>query len=797
MEVQNKKPQSQPVTLSNLKELNSNASSASITAFFNLLNETKKELTNSFKALKAREESNVDKKATAEKSEAKETVAKEPESKIIHRTFAPKPDRPREDRPRSDQRSFNRNNNANANGGFNKTGVINKNKDNSARPNPAGYRPTPIEPTIINQKPERNFGNKNKSKTFDSDKKELTKKAKIRMGYIIEDDDFMDEDRIGRVRTKAKKAKEVVVPEKVAIDHAEITTDNLTVKILSEKIGKPAVDIIKKFMMLGMMLNINSNIDFATAELVASEFGITLTQNVSKNYEEQLQELAHKDSENMVKRPPIVTVMGHVDHGKTSLLDALRKTSVTSSEAGGITQHIGAYSVSINGEKITFIDTPGHEAFTSMRKRGAMVTDIAILVVAADDGIMPQTIEAIKHIKTAKVPVIVAINKIDKPEANVERVKQQLTEYDLLPEEWGGDTICVPISAKNGINLDKLLEAILLVAEMQELKADPCAMATADIIESKIDKGRGVVANAIVKTGTLRIGDFIVSGVCSGRVRAMVDYTGKNLTEATPSTAVSILGFTDVPDVGDTLYVVDEKMAKNIIEERMRTIQIEKTKQTTNVSLESFLQQTAGSELKEYNVIIKADVKGSAEAIKQTVEKIHNEEVKVVVISTGVGNINETDAMLAQASHAVIIAFNVKPDAKAREVADKNKLEIKQYKIIYDIVDDLNAKIATMITPKYEDVVVGHAEIRQIFKISSKGNIAGSYILDGVITRGFKARVMRGKTEVAVTEIETLQQGKDEAKTLKVGYECGIKLKGFNDIMVGDIIECVEAKRIN
>jgi len=655
-----------------------------------------------------------------------------------------------------------------------------------------GYKPKPTKPEIIDvvTKPDRNFGNKNKTKTFDTEKKELSKKTKMKMGYIDVDDNYLDEERMGRVRTKVKKAnKPAVVVEKTVIDRAVIDTDNLTVKILSEKIGKPAVDIIKKFMMLGMMPNINSVIDYATAELVATEFGVTLEKKVGKNFEEQLQEMFENQSNNTEVRPPVVTVMGHVDHGKTSLLDAIRNTHVIEGEAGGITQHIGAYTVECKGNSITFIDTPGHAAFTAIRARGAKLTDVAVLVVAADDGVMPQTVEAINHIKDAKVPMIVAINKIDKPEANIERIKQQLTEYDVLPEEWGGDAICVPISAKQNLHIDKLLESILLVAEMQELKADSKQDASGTVIESKVDKGRGIVATVLIKNGTLKVGDFVVSGVASGRIRAMMDYKGNAVKEAGPSMPVSVLGFNAVPDAGDMVYVVDEKMARNIVEERTAKLQMQKIEQNNGITLEDFLQQSADSEQKVLKLIIKADVKGSAEALRMTLEKIHNQEAKVQVIHSAVGGINESDVILANASKAILIGFDVKPEAKAKQLAEKNKIDIKLYKVIYDAVDDITNIINGMLTPKYEEVVTGHAEVRQIFKISSLGNIAGSYVQDGVINRDSKIRVMRNGQLIVDTAIDTLQHMKDQVKSVKLGYECGIKLKGFNDIEIGDILE--------
>lgn len=638
---------------------------------------------------------------------------------------------------------------------------------------------------------------KDKSKrNFDNEKKGLNIKAKIRMGVVDFNDDE-NEERIGRVRVKNKKQQKPVVVEKTEITNAVITTDNLTIKILSEKIGKPVAEIVKKCMLLGMMLNINSPIDFTTAELVAGEFGITLEKNVGKTAEQTLLESVNaQENTNLKPRPPIVTVMGHVDHGKTSLLDAIKKTNVIQTEAGGITQHIGAYSVNVKDRKITFIDTPGHEAFTAMRARGAQVTDIAVLVVAANDGIMPQTIEAINHIKAAKVPMVVAINKIDVPEANIERIKQQLTEHDVLPEEWGGDTICVPISAKQGINIDKLLEMILLVADVEDLKANYDAPAVGTVLESKVDRGRGIVATIIIKEGTLKIGDYVICGLSSGRVRAMMDYTGKNVVKAEPSMAVSVVGLNQVPDAGESAYVVDEKLAKDILYERLTKVQQEKAKQNNGMSLEDFLQQSADSEMKVLKIIVKADVQGSAEAVKQTLEKIRNDEVKVQCIHSGVGSITESDVVLAKASNALIIGFNIKPEAKAKVLADRNNVEVKLYKIIYEAVDEITNIINGMQAPKYQENVVGHVEIRKIFKVSLLGNIAGSYVLDGVVNRNAKVRLLRNNEEVVATSIESLQMGKDDAKQVKAGFECGIRLKGFNDIKEGDIIEVFEEVQI-
>ena len=713
----------------------------------------------------------------------------------------------------SNNKSFDKNQNSNSQNRNNQNNTdkkqfgkdFNAKKPQGTKPNASGPKPLGPKSTFVPRgevisfvpKPD-NKKDKDKSKrNYDTEKKGLNIKAKIRMGVVDFNDDE-NEERIGRVRVKNKKQPKQVVPEKTEITNAVITTDNLTVKILSEKIGKPVTEIVKKFMLLGMMLNINSPIDFATAELVASEFGITLEKHVEKTAEETLLENIHnREGSNLKKRPPIVTVMGHVDHGKTSLLDTIKKTNIITTEAGGITQHIGAYSVSLNGRKITFIDTPGHEAFTAMRARGAQITDIAVLVVAANDGIMPQTIEAINHIKAAGVPMIVAINKIDVPEANVERVKQQLAEHDVLPEEWGGDTICVPISAKQGTNIDKLLEMILLVADVEDLKADYDIPAVGTVLESKVDRGRGIVATIIIKEGTLKIGDYLICGLSSGRVRAMMDYTGKNVVKAEPSMAVSVVGLNQIPDAGEQAYVVEEKLAKDILAERLTKIQQEKAKENNGVSLEDFLQQSADSEMKVLKIIVKADVQGSVEAVKQTLEKVRNDEVKVQCIHSGVGSITESDVVLAKASNAIIIGFNIKPETKAKVLAERNKVEIKLYKIIYEAVDEITNIINGMQAPKFEENVIGHVEIRKIFKVSALGNIAGCYVLDGVVNRNSKVRLIRNNEVVAITSIESLQQNKDDAKQVKAGFECGIRLKNCNDIKENDIIEVFEEVQIN
>lgn len=695
---------------------------------------------------------------------------------------------------------FNKENNSNfvkqSNRPFNKD----DNKSGSKNDKSFNKKPLNIMADIpVIQKNDRNFGNKNKTHNKNMEEsKNKSIKTKIKMG-IIQTDDYEDEERFGRVRVKTNK-KPKVTQEKVktVIDKAVITTENLTVKILSEKIGKPAVEIIKQFMLLGMMLNINSVIDFPTAELVANELGVKLELKLDKSIENQVEEMFQDDENDLLPRPPIVTVMGHVDHGKTSLLDAIKKTNVIAGEAGGITQHIGSYTVNVDkNRKITFIDTPGHAAFTAMRARGAKVTDIAILVVAADDGIMPQTVEAINHIKDAGSAMIVAINKIDKPEANVERVKQQLTEYGILPEEWGGDTICVPISAKHNQGIDKLLEMVLLVSDMLELKANPNRNACAYVIESKVDKGRGIVTNIIIKNGTLKLGDNVVAGLSTGRVKAMVDYLGNSVKSAGPSMAVSILGLNIAPDAGDMLYVLDEKMAKSLVEERTNKIKVQKTKDTNGVDLQDFLSHNIDEQMKVFKLIVKADVMGSVEAVSQTLENIKNEEVKVEVIHKAVGGITESDVLLAQASNAMIIGFNVKPDAKSKKLAETNKVQIALYKVIYEAVDYVTDIINSMKAPKYEEKVSGHAEVRHLFKISSVGTIAGCYVVDGNILRNNKVRVLRNGKEMFNGDIDSLKIMKDDVKQVKFGFECGIKVKGFNDIAEGDIIESYENVRIN
>lgn len=566
--------------------------------------------------------------------------------------------------------------------------------------------------------------------------------------------------------------------------------DEITVGELASRLKVQAAEIIKRLMSVGVMASISDVIDYDTAALVAMEIGAKVEKEVFVTIEERLFEPEEDKDEDLVKRSPIVVVMGHVDHGKTSLLDAIRKTNVTTGEAGGITQHIGAYQVRINGEAITFLDTPGHEAFTAMRARGAQVTDIAVLVVAADDGIMPQTVEAINHAKAANVSIIVAINKIDKPTANPDKVKQELTEYGLVPEEWGGDVICVPVSAKTGENIDTLLEMINLVAEVQELKANPNRMATGTVIEARLDKGRGPVATMLVQNGTLHTGDVIIAGAALGRVRVMLDDRGNRIQAAGPSMPVEITGLAEVPAAGDTFHAVeDERLAKELVEQRKQEAKEEQFSAYRKVTLDNLFSQISEGEMKELPIIVKADVQGSVEAVKQSLEKISNEEVRVKVIHGAVGAVSESDVMLANASNAIIVGFNVRPDPVAKEMAEREDVEIRLYRIIYDAINEITDAMKGMLAPKYRDVDLGRAEVRQVYKISSVGTVAGCYVLDGKLARNAKIRVVREGIVVAEDEMSSLKRFKDDAKEVAKGYECGVTLEKFADIKEGDIFE--------
>ena len=585
--------------------------------------------------------------------------------------------------------------------------------------------------------------------------------------------------RLARIAEQRKKQQiKITVPEEI------------TVGDLAKLLRMTATEVIKKLMSLGVMATVNEVIDYDTAEIVATELGAKVEKEVVVTIEEQIIEEEVEDDESAVTRPPVVCVMGHVDHGKTSILDAIRHTEVTSTEAGGITQAIGAYQVDVNGQKITFLDTPGHAAFTAMRARGAMATDIAVLVVAADDGIMPQTVEAINHAKAAGVEIIVAINKMDKEGANPDKVMQQLTEHELVPEEWGGDVICVPVSAKTKMGIDKLLETILLVAEMAELKANPDRQAKGVVIEAKLDKGRGPVATLLVQNGTLNAGDILVAGTAVGKIRAMTDYHGKPIEKAGPSVPVEIMGLDSAPMSGDEFNAVsDEKLARALVEQRKAQAKEEEFKLFQKVTLDTLFDTISEGEMKELNIIVKADVQGSVEAVKQSLLKIENDEVNVKIVHGAVGTVSESDVMLAEASKAIIVAFNTGVDQIAADNAKRDGIEIKQYDIIYDAIEDIERAMRGMRAPKYRDVDTGEVEVREVYKISSAGTIAGSLVTSGTIKRDGKVRVIRNGKQIADVKLANLKRFKDEVKEVSSGYECGISLDGWDDIQAGDILQ--------
>ena len=573
--------------------------------------------------------------------------------------------------------------------------------------------------------------------------------------------------------------------------------DEISVGELASRMKKTAAEVVKCLMKNGVMASVSQIIDFDTAAIIAEEMGCKVEKEVVVTIEEKLIDTAEDKEEDLVPRAPVVVVMGHVDHGKTSLLDYIRHAHVASGEAGGITQHIGAYQVQVNGKPITFLDTPGHEAFTSMRARGAMVTDIAILVVAAEDGIMPQTVESINHAKAAGIPIIVAINKMDKPEANPERIKQQLTEYELVAEDWGGDTIICPISAKTGMGIDNLLEMVVLTAEMADLKANPNRAAQGTVIEARLDKGRGPVATLLVQNGTLKLGDIIIAGTSVGRVRAMVDDKGQRLEKAGPSVPVEITGLGEVPGAGNTFNAVaDERLARELVEQRKAEEKAKANAPIQKVSLEDLFNQIQAGEVKDLNIIVKADVQGSAEAVKSSLEKLSNDEVRVRVIHSGVGAINESDVMLAATSKAIIVGFNVRPDAVARESAARNHVDMRMYRVIYDAINEIESAMKGMLAPKFREALIGHAEVRQTYKVSGVGTIAGSYVQDGKIQRGCQVRIVRDGVVIHEGELSSLQRFKDAVREVASGYECGIGIEKFNDIKEGDIIECFVMEQI-
>ena len=634
---------------------------------------------------------------------------------------------------------------------------------------------------------------KDAEKHRDEEKRRISqeKDKKNRKDLMYEEDGDMQ-----NIKGKNKPGK-FIKPEKKPVEQVEeqikvITLpETLTIKELADKMKIQPSAIVKKLFMQGQIVTVNQEISYETAENIAIDYDIICEKEVKVDVIEELLKEDEEKEEDMVKRPPVICVMGHVDHGKTSLLDAIRKTNVTDKEAGGITQHIGAYTVNVNGEKITFLDTPGHEAFTAMRMRGANSTDIAILVVAADDGVMPQTVEAINHAKAAGVEIIVAINKIDKPSANIERVKQELSEYELIPEDWGGSTIFVPVSAHTGEGIDTLLEMILLTAEVCELKANPNREARGLVIEAQLDKGKGPVATILVQKGTLHVGDFIAAGACNGKVRAMMDDKGRRIKEAGPSTPVEILGLGDVPNAGEILLSFEsDKEAKNfagafVSENKNRLLEETKGK----LSLDNLFDQIQASDLKELPIIVKADVQGSVEAVKQSLTKLSNEEVVVKVIHGGVGAVNESDVSLAATSNAIIIGFNVRPDATAKQLAEQEGVDLRLYRVIYQAIEDVEAAMKGMLDPVFEEKVIGHAEVRQLFKASGVGTIAGSYILDGIFQRNCKVRISREGEQVFEGELASLKRFKDDVKEVKAGYECGLVFDGFNDVKEEDKVE--------
>ena len=597
-----------------------------------------------------------------------------------------------------------------------------------------------------------------------------------------------ERDKMNRLQLEIAKKQ----PLKVQIP------DEISVGELASRMKKTASEVVKQLMKLGVFASVSEIIDYDTAALVAMELGCKVEKEVIVTVEERLIDDSADKEEDLRPRAPVVVVMGHVDHGKTSLLDYIRHANVVSGEAGGITQHIGAYTVEINGSPITFLDTPGHEAFTSMRARGAMVTDIAILVVAADDGIMPQTVESINHAKAANIPVVVAINKMDTVGANPERIKQQLTEYDLVSEEWGGDTIVCPISAKTGMGIDNLLENLVILAEVQELKANPNRAARGAVIEARLDKGRGPIMTVLVQNGTLKLGDIIIAGSSVGRVRTMINDKGQRVTEAGPSTPVEISGMDSVPSAGDTFNAVaDERMARELAEERRISSANNALAGTKKVSLDDLFSQIQAGEMKTHNIIVKADVQGSAEAVKASLEKISNEEVRVKVIHSAVGAINESDVMLAATSGAIIVGFNVRPDNAARDSAARSKVDMRMYRVIYDCINEIEAAMKGMLAPKFKESVIGHAEVRETYKVSKVGTVCGCYCTDGKIQRGCDVRVLRDNIVIHEGELASLRRFKDDVKEVASGYECGMQVEKFNDIKVGDVIECFVMEQIN
>lgn len=747
------------------------------------------------------------KEPAAEKPQEEKPAEKPRPSFIVRREFVPK-EQPkntftptdRGQRPYGERRQFGDRpprpaGAGGAQGGFRGTGT-----GNAARPSGKNPQNTYVAPPIVvNGGDKRTFGKKKTGgeKQYE-DKHALNKRALIRNNVDI--DDF-DENKTGyRKFRPVKKNKEQTETSAIKIEKAVITTEIIPLKVLSEKIGITAAEITKRLFKEGIMKTINDSVDFDTAAFIADEIGVTLELKLDKTAEDVLSEGfedAVTDESKLVRRPPVVTVMGHVDHGKTSILDRIRKTNVTAGEAGGITQHIGAYQVSVDGNPITFLDTPGHAAFTAMRARGAQATDIAVLVVAADDGIMPQTEEAISHAKAADVPIIVAVNKIDKPEANVERVKTQLTEKGLVPEEWGGDVMMCPVSAKTGEGFDNLLGSILTLAEVKDLKADPSRKAKGVVIEAKLDPGKGPIATVLIQNGTLRVSDNVIVGTVTGKIRAMSDDKGRKVSSAGPSVPVSVMGLDDVPEAGDILYAVEQdKLMKLVAEERKNKERENMIKAASKVTLDDVFSKIAEGEMKVLSIIVKADVQGSVEAVKQSLEKLSNEEVKVNVIHAAVGAIKESDIMLAESSGAIIIGFNVRPDSNAKQIAERSGVDIKLYRVIYEAIEDVEKALKGMLKPKISETYLGKAEVREVFKISGVGQVAGCYVTEGKIARNGKLRIYRDDVMITEGNVLQLKRFKDDVKEVNQGFECGISIEKFNDIKVGDFIECYNVEEV-
>ena len=657
--------------------------------------------------------------------------------------------------------------------------------------------PRPVAPAPQPSAPRREFSSPKKFEKTYVEKHPVNKRALQRQqGMDVGD---FDENKSGYRKARFNKKGTKREASAVKIDHAVVTSKEIPIKVLSEKLGISAVEITKRLFKEGVMKTVNESVDYDNAAFIALELGIDLEYKPEETAEEALLKV-HGESaadEELITRAPVVTVMGHVDHGKTSLLDAIRKTNVTEGEAGGITQSIGAYTVTFGeGKKITFIDTPGHAAFTAMRARGAQVTDIVVLVVAADDGIMPQTVEAINHAKAAEVPIIVALNKMDKPHVEPDRVKQELMKYDLVPEEWGGDVIVEPVSAKTGMGIDKLLEDIDLIAEMRELKANPDRKAKGVVIEAKLDKGKGPMASVLVQNGTLHTGDNIVSGTTVGRVRAMIDDKGRTVKEAGPSTAVSVLGLEDVPNAGDAVFAVEASLMKQVQEERKNKQRESMIHETTKVSLDDIFRQAEEGNMKDLKVIVKADVQGSVEAVKASLEKLSNEEVRIKVIHGAAGAITESDVSLADSANAIIIGFNVRPDSKAKTLAERSHVDVRLYRIIYELLDDMEAALKGMLSPKYKETYMGKAEVRQTFNITGVGTIAGCLVTEGRLVRGGKLRIYRDDVMIVENNVKQLKHYKDDVKEAVAGTECGCAIENFNDIKVGDFIECYVIEEI-